>query len=230
MAQLETPPAEAAPVAVRSAAAFPRVDLLPERISEQARVRRARLVLVGSTVVAIAAVGALYMSAQGEVASAQEGLDAAQAQSVTLNAQVATYAEVPKTMIEVQAAQAQLTAAMSGEVRFSYLLNDLAITTPKNVALITYVAQLGNTQAANPDGTADTGVVGSAQFTGEATSYSAVASWLDSQAKQKTQTDVLLSSAAKTDATASTPATIAFSSSANYTQKALSHRYDQAGS
>lgn len=234
MAQLQTPPAEVVTATPHSAAAFPKVDLLPPAISEQAKVRRAKLVFGGAALVAVAVVGGLYMMAQDEVSTAQEGLDAATATSVTLNTEVAKYADVPKAFAEVKAANGQLGAAMGGEVRFSYLLNDLALTIPKGVSLTTYTATLTNTGAtAAPAGAADpaagSDVIGTVKYNGEATTYGNVASWLDSQAKQKTQSDVYLQSAARADDKTTENTGITWESSSNLTKKALSHRYDQAG-
>lgn len=235
------------PVLQRSAA-FPRVNLLPQAIANEARVRRAKLVLVGGAAIAAALIGGMYVMAQNDVAAAQDTLDTAQAQATSLQAEVATYSEVPKVYAQVAAAQAQLVTAMGGEVRWSYLLNDLALTIPKNVSLVTYHGELTPPAAAAPvapapttDGTTDTtttttapppapaGPLGTVQYTGEATSYKSIASWLDSQAKQLTFSDTYLTAATRNESTDGTPTTIDWTSTANLTDKALSHRYDGTG-
>jgi hypothetical protein len=233
-----------APVLQRSAA-FPRVNLLPPAIAAEARVRRAKLVLVGGAAIAAALIGGMYVMAQNDVASAQDSLDTAQAQATKLQAEVATYAEVPQVYAQVSAAQAQLVTAMGNEVRWSYLLNDIALTIPKNVSLVTYHGELAPppaapvTPAAAPatDGTttaaapapAPAGPLGTVQYTGEASGYKAIASWLDSQAKQLTFSDTYLTAATRKDATDGTPSSVDWTSTANLTDKALSHRFDGTG-
>lgn len=237
-----------APVLQRSAA-FPRVNLLPPAIAAEARVRRAKLVLVGGAAIAAALIGGMYVMAQNDVASAQDSLDTAQAQSAQLQAEVATYAEVPKVYAQVSAAQAELVTAMGGEVRWSYLLNDIALTIPKNVSLVTYHGELTPPAAApaaapapTTDGSTDAtatatpatptaaaGPLGTVQYTGEATGYKAIASWLDSQAKQVTFSDTYLTAATRKDATDGTPSSVDWTSTANLTDKALSHRFDGTG-
>lgn len=235
-----------APVLQRSAA-FPRVNLLPPAIAAEARVRRAKLVLVGGAAIAAALIGGMYVMAQNDVASAQDSLDTAQVQATKLQAEVTTYAEVPRVYAQVSAAQAQLVTAMGGEVRWSYLLNDIALTIPKNVSLVTYNGQLTPPAAApvaapapaadgSTDGTATTtpaaapaGPLGTVQYTGEATGYKAIASWLDSQAKQVTFSDTYLTAATRKDATDGTPSSVDWTSTANLTDKALSHRFDGTG-
>ncbi len=231
-------PEHAAPPSATGAhqAAFPRVNLIPPAIAEEARVRRAKLVLLGAGAISVALIGGLYVLAQGEVAAAQDGLDTATAQSAQLATQVAQYSDVPKVAAELSAAQAQLTTAMGDEVRWSYLLNDLALTIPSNVALTSYVGQLspststGATAATDPaattEGTTAAGPIGAIQFEGEATGYKAIASWLNSQDKQKTYTDMTLTAAQRQEGEAGAHTVITWSSNTELTDKALSHRYD----
>ena len=137
--------------------------------------------MAGAAAVTVALIGGTYVMAQSDVATAQEGLDAANAQASTLATQVASYAEVPKVFAEVSAAQAQMVAAMGNEVRWSYLLNNLSLTIPKNVALVSYKGQLtpaDSAPVAAPAATADgqpapapvaeVGPLGTLQYQGEA--------------------------------------------------------------
>jgi Tfp pilus assembly protein PilN len=210
-------------------AAFPRVNLLPQEIAEQAKVRRARLALVGVAAVAALLIAGLYISANNDVADAQTGLAAVQQTSSQLAAQQAALANVPVIYAQVAAAQAQVVVAMGGEVRWSYELNNLALTIPAGVSINSYKAVL-NLPSANgaPVGSTLAGgapPVGTVDFVGEAKSYNQVAAWLDSLAKQPTYNNPYPSSVVATAATKDRPA-ITFSNTVNLGSKALSHRYD----
>ena len=230
-----------------SSAAFPRVDLTPGVIAEEAKVRRGKLVLVGAAAVSVGVVGALYMMAGQEVAAAEERLDAANARSSVLAAQLAEYADVPKARAELAQAQIQQYVAMGGEVRWSFLLNDLALTMPRGAALtelkgtidgVAPVVQAAGAPAA--DGASTTSVLGKPaigrfDYTGEARAYSNVATFLDTLAKQKTLLDPYpgtVQEASDTETGTSTGSTstpgegYAFTASSSITDKALSHRYD----
>lgn len=233
----------AAQPAPRNAAAFPRVNLMPEVVAAEARVHRARLVLVGATVASVLVVVGLYLVGSGAVSQSQDRLDTATAQGASLASEAAKYADVPKVQAQVAAARTQQYQAMGAEVRWSFLLNSLALTIPSGTSLTSFVGTIVNqTPAASsaPGATADpaqSGVlsvlghpgVGTITYQGEALGYANVAMLLDSQAKQKTLVDPYVSSVTATTTTGSKGLT--FSSTATITAAALSHRYDlKAGS
>jgi Tfp pilus assembly protein PilN len=238
----------AAPVPA-SAAAFPRVNLIPDVIAEEVRVRRARLVAAGAVAASVVAVGGLYLMAANDVTAAQEELDLATARAAVLATEAAQYAEVPAVRASVESAKAQQYQAMGGEVRFSLLLNDLALTMPRGSSLTAFRATVtgeapavaGATTAAGPAGQeAAAGVssvlgnpgLGTITYEGEARTYGDVASFLDSLAKQKKLLDPYFSAAALNDADeaaagATAPATgYTFVATSTVSDVALSHRYD----
>ena len=150
------------------------------------------------------------------------------------------YAEVPRVMAEVASAEQQLSTAMAGEVRWSYVFNDLALTIPKNVSLISLAGTVSPTAPgavpaaagapATPGATSVLGKpgIGTVTFNGEAKSYNAVAAWRNSLAKQKNYLDPYVSTAAtsETEATAQHPSAVTFTNTVTVSDKALSHRYD----
>jgi Tfp pilus assembly protein PilN len=233
-----------------SSAAFPRVDLTPGVIAEEAKVRRGKLVLVGAAAVSVGVVGALYMMAGQEVAAAEERLDTATARSAVLAAQLAEYADVPKARAELAQAQAQQYTAMGGEVRWSFLLNDLALTMPRGASLTEFKGVIDGvapvpgaaTAAAAAPGSDPANVsvlgkpaIGTISYAGEARAYSNVAAFLDTLAKQKTLLDpfpgTVQESTDSQSGTSDGTNTVAgqgyeFTASAAITDKALSHRYD----
>ncbi|MGE3811677.1 MAG: PilN domain-containing protein [Candidatus Nanopelagicales bacterium] len=231
-----------------SSAAFPRVDLTPGVIAEEAKVRRGKLVLVGAAAVSVGVVGALYMMAGQEVAAAEERLDAANARSAVLATQLAEYADVPKARAELAQAQSQQYTAMGGEVRWSFLLNDLALTMPRGASLTEFKGVIDGVAPAAGAATAAAGAadsanvsvlgkpaIGTISYAGEARAYSNVATFLDTLAKQKTLLDPFpgtVQEATDSESGTSDGTTTnqgqgyEFTASAAITSKALSHRYD----
>jgi len=249
----ESPESEAASRTMRtdprsSAATFPRVNLMPDVVAAEARVHRAQMMLVGAAVASVAVVGALYLVTAGSVSESQDRLDAAQATTAQLSSEQAKYADVPQVQAQVAAAAAQQNSALGGEVRWSVLLNNLALTLPAGTSLVSFngtvsptptavtpAGAVGATTAAgSATGTAFTSVlgnpgIGTISYAGEAAGYQQVANFLTSQAKQKQLLDPYVNSA--TASTDPTTKALAFTSTATVTAAALSHRYDlKAGS
>lgn len=229
-----------------SSAAFPRVNLMPEVIAAEARVRRARTVMVGAGVVAVAVVGGLYVMAMNDVNAAQERVDTATAQSVMLKNELAKYADVPKVQAEVALAQGQLFQAMGGEVRWSFLLNDLSLKMPAGASLTEFAGTI-NGLAPDPTAAASAAAgepaegavvgalgnvgIGTIAYKGEARGYTNVAAFLDAIAKQKSYIDTYPGTVSKVDAENGVEKGYSFEASTTVTDSALSHRYDpKAGS
>jgi Tfp pilus assembly protein PilN len=232
-----------APSLPSSAAAFPRVNLMPEVIAAEAKVRQAKSVLVGAAVCSLLAVGGLYVMASNDVNAAQERVDTATAQTLALQKELAKYADVPKVQAEVALAQQQAYIAMGGEVRFSFLLNNLALTIPRNASLTSFTATINGIapDVAAVDAQGDvvsdsesdvlsvlgTPGIGTIEYTGEARRYADVAAFLDALAKQKTLLDPFPGTVqtAEAEGTAAGKG-VTFDSKATITAKALSNRYD----
>jgi len=216
-----------------SSAAFPRVDLLPPAIKEEAKVRTARLILSGSVAAAIVLTGGLYLMASSDVSSAQVSFDDATAKSAQLNSEVAKYAAVPLVYGQVDAAQATLQSAMAGDVRWSIVLNQLGVSIPAGVSLtgvtIAESASAGQPATSTAPGKdqslSDLGTPGIAtiKWNGTATSYEAFATFLQSMSQVKVFGDVFAHTVAKQDPTSGV---VTFETTAVVTDKALSHRYD----
>lgn len=239
----EEAPVVAAPAMPQSTAAFPRVNLMPDEIAEEARIRRAKLALVGAAAVSVAVVGSLYLMAGAEVNSAQESLDQATAQGAVLQTEVQQYSDVPKARADLAAAQAQQFLAMGGEVRWSFLLNNLSLTLPRGTSLTDFkgsidgVAPAAGTASSRPGDGSSVSImgrpaIGEIQYSGEARGYSDVAALLDVLAKQKTLIDPYPGTVAKAEAAATGASSVGggqgyvFTATASIGNQALSHRYD----
>ena len=146
----------------------------------------------------------------GQVSGAEDGSGTAEAEGNALAADVATYAEVPQVLAEVDVAQANLVTAMTPEIRWSFYLNDLSLTIPNSTRLVSTTA-VNEAAAAQLSGTVDTtgGVLtplgqasmGSVTFSGRSTSFDAVAAWLQSLARQKGYVEPTVQSVIKAEGT-----------------------------
>lgn len=171
-------------------AQMPRVNLLPPEIAAAAKLRRLQVMLGLLVLVAMVMVVLGYLFASSRIGGAEEALAEAKTDGAKLQADVATYAEVPQVLAEVDAAQANLVTAMTPEIRWSFYLNDLSLTIPKTTRLSTITAvnngaaeQLAGTVTAlgTPLGAV---TMGSITFSGKSTDFNAVAAWLQSLARQ----------------------------------------------
>lgn len=224
---------EAAPVLVIAS-----VNLLPHSYGERAAARRAKGFAVGALAAAALIALLAWLVAWQQQTAAQEELDAATAERAVLQAEAARYSEVPKVFATVAAAEDQLELAMSNEVRWSFFLNDLALTMPSGVSLeslsvtsptpgaaVTAAAPSGASASAAANGSTGAGMpgIGTMNVSAKALSYNSVANWLDSLAKLPTLADPYVDSIAATSEEGTSIVT--FGSPATITTDALSKRY-----
>ena len=176
-------------------AAMPRVNLLPPEIAQAAKLRRLKMLLGLLVAGAVAIVVVAYLVVTSQVGGAQDDLSEAQAQGQQLESQVAEYAEVPEVTAQLEAARTNLATAMTPEIRWSFLLNDLSLTAPRTSRLTTLTA-INTAAVSQTDPSAATGLttpttplgtpaMGSVTFTGTAVDFDAVAVWLQALARQE---------------------------------------------
>ena len=214
------------------------VNLLPDTYAKRAAVKRAKAFAAGAIVVALLVALFAWLIAGQRQALAQESLDAATAQRAQLQAEAARYSDVPKVFASVAAAEQQLELAMGNEVRWSFFLNDLALTMPAGVSLdslqVSSPAPGAGQAAAAPssanasamaNGASGAGVpsLGAMNVSAKAFTYNTVANWLDSLAKLPTLADPYVGSIAAGSEEGTDIVT--YSSTASITSEALSQRY-----
>jgi Tfp pilus assembly protein PilN len=217
----------AAPVTVLAA-----VNLLPQTYARRAAVRRAKVFAVVCVVAAVLVSALAWLVAHQKEVAAQEALDAATAERTALQVEANKYAEVPKVFAMVSAAEKQLELAMGNEVRWSFFLNDLALTMPSGIALdtlqVTSPPPGASAQATAPSSaSAGTGAgvpgLGTMTVSAKALTYNTVANWLDSLAKLPTLSDPYVGSI--NAATEEGTKIVTYTSTATVTQETLSGRY-----
>jgi Tfp pilus assembly protein PilN len=214
------------------------VNLLPKTYAQRAAVKRAKVFAAAAVLVALLLALLGWLVAWQKETAAQEALDAATAERTLLTAEAAKYAEVPKVFSAVADAKTQLRLAMGNEVRWSFFLNDLALTMPSGVSLdtlaVTSPAPGAPTQATAPSSagastpsepTSGAGVpgLGTMSVSAKAFTYNSVANWLDSLAKLPTIADPYVGTLSA--GTEEGTKIVTFSSTGNVTAEALSQRY-----
>jgi len=179
-----------------TAATSPRVNLMPPEIAEAARFRQIQLLLGAGVLFAVVVVALLYLNAHSGVSSAKADLQRAQDQQTQLQTKLASLAPVQQTLDQVQAKQALLSEAMGAEVRWSFMLNDLAFRMPSNVWLTDFEVTETAKDTSPPTATTTTTLgaapvtsgpfeIGQVHFAGVGFVHDDVAKWLDAMAKVK---------------------------------------------
>lgn len=215
--------------AVRSRT-MPRVNLLPPEIGQRAQFRKVQLGLgAGIVGVCLLVAGAYALGAQAH-SKAESNLSASQAVGKALSAEQANYSDVRPVFAAAAATKSQLAIAMGGEVRTSFVLNDLALIVPKHVWLTTLHLDLaGGTAPVTPGAAAASPTVGSLTFGGKGLVHNDVAAWLDALATESGVTSpYFANSTATAGSTGSGSSSVSFTASASLTPTALSHRYTTA--
>jgi Tfp pilus assembly protein PilN len=222
-----------APVTVLAA-----VNLLPGTYARRAAVKRAKVFAAVCVLLALLVSALAYLVAHQKEVAAQAELEAATAERAALQAEAAKYSDVPRVFATVAAAEKQLELAMGNEVRWSFFLNDLALTMPSGVALDTLsltspgpgapaqaTAPASAATAGSGNGSSGAGVpgIGTMSVAARALTYNTVANWLDSLAKLPTLSDPYVGSISA--ATEEGTKIVTYTSTANVTPEALSGRY-----
>ncbi len=218
---------------------YVRVNLLPQRFLEQLRLRTIKRWLLAGLVFVLLLLGLLFYLAQRDLSEAETQLNAAEMRRTQLLGEVAQYAEVPRVFATASLAQESISTAMSREVRWAFLLNQLSFATPAGVTLNTVggaISEEGPVQTSPGDVLPPAESVGTMTFAGTGSSFSEVAAWLDSLQTLQDYTYPFLTNSAKAAPTTDkasnatvAPVTgggdISWESAADLSANALSGRY-----
>ena len=166
-------------------APVPRVNLLPIEVLEGRRFRRTQVGLGVAVVAVVVAAGAGTVWAQRGVSQAQDELDTARSGVSARQAEANRYAEVPKVLAEVDAANKARLQAMGADVLWYRYLDDIDGARPSGVKLTTMTVGLATVDAgAGAAGGIGKDVltpagIGTVQINGVARNYGQIATWMD---------------------------------------------------
>jgi len=161
---------------------WPQVNLLPSEVTAGRRLQSIKklLVLALAIVVLLAASG--YAGSLWLARAAAAQLDEAQAENVTLQAEKATYAEVPQTLSAISQAESARQQAMAPEILWPSFLESLRAVTPTGVSydvLTVNVGTLAQPWTGSGDPLASATSIGQVAFTARSTTIPDTAAWID---------------------------------------------------
>ena len=221
---------------VARVAELPRINLLPPEIEQAARLRKLQVLLGVLLLAVLGVVGLLFTWANTQVSAANDSLTTAQAEGVQLQQQVDSYAKVPEVQAQVTSAEDALVTAMTPEIRWSYLMNDMSLAIPSTSRLITWTAtntaaaaQVGSTTTTAPTTTLAPAEesMGSVTYKGSVHKFEDAATWLNSLAGQSSYTDPTLTSEILNVPTTTQGRVWTVDSGATLSLDAASNRFEQ---
>lgn len=112
-----------------------KVNLLPGEVAERERAGQARALAALGVLVVIAALGVVYWLQRQEVAETAAQLDAENAATAELQAELATLAEFAELDRMLGDADMRVTAVMGGELGMAGMLQDVAAVMPPDTEL-----------------------------------------------------------------------------------------------
>lgn len=144
------------------------VNLLPPEIAQRARARRTAGITAGGVGLYVLLLLGIYLLKLGAVADARNDRDEAQAEVVSLQAEVDSLAEFAELDRQLTARNELLAASMATEISWARVLNDLALAYPGSSSLLTInAAQVNATATATAEGEPRIGSgIGTVEFTG----------------------------------------------------------------
>lgn len=208
--------------------AVPRVNLLPDEILAERRLRRTQATLGAVLLVVAGTVAGGFVLASASAAAAEDDLAVEQARTQVLTAEQAEYAEVPQVMGQVEAAQSARSTAMASDVLWYQYLTHLSASYPKDVWVRDLTATITPVDAT----AAATGVpaagIGTLVVSGTSPVHTGVADWMDVVDATPGLTNPMYTEANRTDVDGTV--VVDWTSEADVTPDALSNRYENKAS
>jgi Tfp pilus assembly protein PilN len=162
MSQTEQVQAPVLDVAALAAHRTVRVNLLPKEIEHGRRLRRTQVALAGGLILVVAAAAGVYALQVKDRQDATQDLAVVKAEGTKLLAEQEKYADVPRTIAAIDAAEGARQTALTNDVEWYRTMTNLSLTTPSNVWLTNLTLTVGSGQ----DGSASTTSAPSAAATG----------------------------------------------------------------
>lgn len=159
---------------------LPQVNLLPPEVRAARGLTATKRVLALALVGVLAVAGLGYGAALMSASSANDELAVAQADTATLQAEVAKYAEVPVVVNGLKRATDARTLGMSTDVEWKGYLDAISAVLPPNVSISTLTVVQGSPSLAAPspaDLLLDQGIA-TITFSTRSTSLPDASSWI----------------------------------------------------
>ena len=112
-----------------------KVNLLPREHAEETRARRVSRLSYTALGVVVLALGGVYANEWNNVRVAEQDRDDAEAEVARLEAELAELEEYRQIAEMLEAREATLAAAMSDEIAWARILNDLSLAFPSDASL-----------------------------------------------------------------------------------------------
>lgn len=214
----------------RATYAVPRVNLLPDEIFAERRLKRTQIGLGAATLAVVGALVGGYLWSAAAVDTAEDQLAAEQTRGNTLRNEETKYAAVPKVLAEVEAAQTARSQGMITDVLWADQLNTLASSYPKTTWLRDLTVTLGMPVTAAPAaGVAVTPTgIGTLTFNGTGLTHSDASAFLDVLEATPGYSYPYLTVSERVDLEGTV--VVDFTATVNLTADVLSHRYDPKAS
>jgi type IV pilus assembly protein PilM len=197
--------------------------LFPAEYARAGQERRAR-VFTGVAVGALAAVltGAWGVR-QGQVRSARHDAEAATARANDLDRQVQKLVPLEQAEAAVSAERAAAVAVLANDVDIPVFMDTITAQMPPDVGLASFTLSIGAAGAAAPGAAASAPTMGTITVSATGISQDSTAHWIAEMRKLGILSGLWVPSSTKSG----TGNSVTFSSSANITRSAVSHRADQ---
>src|SRR2546423_3756378 len=153
----------------RTRTGFPSVNLLPPETRDRQKTRRRMGVVAVVGVAALVVVGLVYYLQSNHEADLKDKVAAQSATNAALQQQVTTLQPFEQLKETLTARQALATTALAGDISWSNLLHELAVSVPSKAWLVSFTGSASATSAEagllTPTA-APTGIVGNISFGG----------------------------------------------------------------
>ena len=191
-----------------------RMSLLPAEVAV-VRERRRQSMVVAAAVVALAALlMVVYVGRRSQVANERDKAERAEAETAALRQDAAQLSQVTTVDTQLQERRAMVETALTDDVAWTRLLQEIATVLPNDVWLTAFTGQKAASSGAAGDS------VGTINVTGQGFDQSSAARWLLRVGDLQSLTGLWLPSSNRSGEGAG--ATITFSSTANLTPQAES--------
>lgn len=208
---------------------LPRVNLMPQEVAAESKLRSTQLILGGVTVAVAAGIAGVAVLCFMGVSKAQDGLETSQARTTTLQQEEAKYAAVPKTLSEIDTLKNAQAQAMATDVAWYQQLDVVNQAFPTNMKFKSLTVSLNAdgaaAAAANPLATPNT--IGSLTVEGYGPNFLNTADWMDALVGKDGFVDPYYSQATLAAADDSTSTIVQVSSTVSLTSDVLTHRFDR---